>query len=138
MTIIITILTSDLFFFSNDLKHILIKHHNGQAIYLNEVAQLQFAASPSVIERDNQQRIVEVKANLVNDDDLVQVMTAIDRSFPLKREKGLKLIVGIHLLKTERGIEFHQQPLIEDIVSLAGLPALQRLRDSPFPPAFKG
>ncbi|RKZ91868.1 MAG: AcrB/AcrD/AcrF family protein, partial [Gammaproteobacteria bacterium] len=44
-------------------------------IYLNEVARLEFSASPSVIERDNQQRIVEVTASLINDDDLTQVMT---------------------------------------------------------------
>jgi CzcA family heavy metal efflux pump len=64
---------------NDDLKHILIKHHNGQAIYLNEVARLEFSASPSVIERDNQQRIVEVTASLINDDDLTQVMNKIDK-----------------------------------------------------------
>jgi len=63
---------------NDDLKHILIKHHNGQAIYLNEVARLEFSASPSVIERDNQQRIVEVTASLINDDDLTQVMRKIE------------------------------------------------------------
>lgn len=63
---------------NDDLKHILIKHHNGQAIYLNEVARLEFSASPSVIERDNQQRVVEVTASLINDDDLTQVMNKVD------------------------------------------------------------
>ncbi|MCK5696624.1 MAG: efflux RND transporter permease subunit [Gammaproteobacteria bacterium] len=64
---------------NDDLKHILIKHHNGQPIYLNEVARLEFSASPSVIERDNQQRIVEVTASLINDDDLAQVMNDIEQ-----------------------------------------------------------
>ena len=64
---------------NDDLKHILIKHHNGQAVYLNEVARLEFSASPSVIERDNQQRIVEVTATLINDDDLAQVMKDIEQ-----------------------------------------------------------
>lgn len=71
---------------NDDLKHILIKHHNGQPIYLNEVAHLEFAATPSVIERDNQQRIVEITANLVDEDDLVDVMKRIDtklQGFPL-------------------------------------------------------
>ncbi len=71
---------------NDDLKHILIKHHNGQPVYLNEVAFLEFAASPSVIERDNQQRIVDVTANLIDDDDLLQVMNHIDeqlKDFPL-------------------------------------------------------
>ncbi len=71
---------------NDDLKHILIKHHNGQPVYINDVAKLQFSASPSVIERDNQQRIVEVTANLVNDDDLLAVMTQIEQTlkdFPL-------------------------------------------------------
>ncbi len=75
-----TILSND------DLKHILIKHHNGQPVYLNEVAFLEFAASPSVIERDNQQRIVEITASLVDDDHLLQVMNTIDeqlKDFPL-------------------------------------------------------
>ncbi len=64
---------------NDDLKHILIKHHNGQAVYLSEVARLEFSASPSVIERDNQQRIVEVTASLINDDDLLQVMSDIEQ-----------------------------------------------------------
>ncbi len=71
---------------NDDLKHILIKHHNGQPVYINDVAELQFSASPSVIERDNQQRIVEVTASLVNDDDLLTVMTMIEQTlkdFPL-------------------------------------------------------
>lgn len=62
---------------NDDLKHIIIKYNGGQPVYLNEVAQLQFAAMPSIIERDNQQRIVEITASLVNDDDLVPVMAAI-------------------------------------------------------------
>jgi len=64
---------------NDDLKHILIKHHNGQAVYVNDVAQLQFSAAPSVIERDNQQRIVELTASLINDDDLAQVMSEINQ-----------------------------------------------------------
>ena len=75
-----TILSND------DLKHILIKHHNGQPVYLNEVAFLEFSASPSVIERDNQQRIVEITASLVDDDQLLQVMNKINeqlKDFPL-------------------------------------------------------
>ena len=71
---------------NDDLKHILIKHHNGQPVYINDVAELQFSASPSVIERDNQQRIVEVTASLVNDDDLLIVMNRIEQTlkdFPL-------------------------------------------------------
>ena len=64
---------------NDDLKHILIKHHNGQPVYLNEVAFLEFAASPSVIERDNQQRIVEVTASLVDDDKLIQIMAEVDK-----------------------------------------------------------
>ena len=71
---------------NDDLKHILIKHHNGQPVYLNDVAFLKFAASPSVIERDNQQRIVEVTASLIDDDKLIQVMSKIDeqlKDFPL-------------------------------------------------------
>ena len=71
---------------NDDLKHILIKHHNGQPVYLNEVASLEFSASPSVIERDNQQRIVEVTSSLINDDDLLQVMNKVDeqlKDFPL-------------------------------------------------------
>jgi multidrug efflux pump subunit AcrB len=71
---------------NDDLKHILIKHHNSQPIYLNEVAQLQFSSSPAVIVRDNQQRIVQVTANLVNDDDLIPVMQQVNkqlRDFPL-------------------------------------------------------
>ena len=62
---------------NDDLKHIIIKYHNDQPVYLNEVAQLQFAATPSVIERDNQQRIVEITANLENEDDLLPVMSEI-------------------------------------------------------------
>ncbi len=71
---------------NDDLKHILIKHHNGQPVYINDVAELQFSASPSVIERDNQQRIVEVTASLINDDDLLSVMNRIEQTlkdFPL-------------------------------------------------------
>ncbi len=71
---------------NDDLKHILIKYHNGQPVYINDVAELQFSASPSVIERDNQRRIVEVTASLVNDDDLLAVMTRIEQTlkdFPL-------------------------------------------------------
>ena len=64
---------------NHDLKHILIKFHNGQAIYLNEVAKIEFSASPSVIKRDNQQRIVEVTASLIDDNDLLQVMAQIDK-----------------------------------------------------------
>ncbi len=63
---------------NDDLRHILIKHHNGHPVYLNEVALLEFAASPSVIERDNQQRIVEVTASLIDDDDLIPIMNKID------------------------------------------------------------
>ncbi len=62
---------------NDDLKHILIKHHNGYPVYLNEVALLEFAASPSIIERDNQQRIVEVTASLIDDDDLIPVMKKV-------------------------------------------------------------
>ncbi len=71
---------------NDDLKHILVKHHNGEPVYINDVANLEFSASPSVIERDNQQRIVEVTANLVNDDDLLEVMHNIEqrlKDFPL-------------------------------------------------------
>ena len=71
---------------NDDLKHILIKFHNGQPVYLNDVARLEFSASPSIIERDNQQRIVEVTASLIDDDDLVLVMSQIDeqlKDFPL-------------------------------------------------------
>ena len=71
---------------NDDLKHILIKHHNGQPVYINDVAFLEFAASPSVIERDNQQRIVEVTASLIDDDKLIEVMSKIDeqlKDFPL-------------------------------------------------------
>ena len=73
---------------NDDLKHTLIKFHNGQPVYLNDVARLEFSASPSVIERDNQQRIVEVTASLIDDDDLVQVMAQIDElltDFPLPK-----------------------------------------------------
>ena len=63
---------------NDDLRHILIKHHNGHPVYLNEVALLEFAASPSIIERDNQQRIVEVTASLIDDDDLIPIMNKID------------------------------------------------------------
>lgn len=71
---------------NDDLKHILVKHHNGQPVYINDVAELKFSASPSVIERDNQQRIVEVTASLVDDDDLQAVMKNIEQqleNFPL-------------------------------------------------------
>ncbi|WP_198263950.1 efflux RND transporter permease subunit [sulfur-oxidizing endosymbiont of Gigantopelta aegis] len=71
---------------NDDLNHILIKHHNGEAVYLNEVANLEFAASPSVIVRDNQQRIVELTASLIDDDDLLPVMAKIEqkiKDFPL-------------------------------------------------------
>ncbi len=71
---------------NDDLKHILIKHHKGKAIYLNDVARLELSASPSVISRDNQQRIVEVTANLINKDNLTQVMSQINailKDFPL-------------------------------------------------------
>ncbi|MCW8929999.1 MAG: efflux RND transporter permease subunit [Gammaproteobacteria bacterium] len=71
---------------NDDLKHILIKHNNGHPVYLNEVAFLEFSASPSVIERDNQQRMVEISASLVDDDKLIQVMDKIDeqlKDFPL-------------------------------------------------------
>ena len=71
---------------NDDLKHVLIKHHNGQPVYLNEVAFVKFSASPSVIERDNQQRIVDVTASLIDDDNLLQVMNEIDtqlKDFPL-------------------------------------------------------
>ncbi|MCU7837480.1 MAG: efflux RND transporter permease subunit [gamma proteobacterium symbiont of Taylorina sp.] len=64
---------------NTDLKHLLIKFHKGQAIYLHEVAQIEFSASPSVIKRDNQQRIVEITASLVNDDDQLQVMSQIEQ-----------------------------------------------------------
>ena len=64
---------------NNDLRHILIKFHNGQAIYLNEVAEIEFSASPSVIKRDNQQRIVEVTASLIDDNDQLQVMSQIEK-----------------------------------------------------------
>lgn len=63
---------------NDDLKHILIKHHNGQPVYLNEVAFLEFSAAPSVIERDNQQRIVEVTASLKDDDQLMTAMQQVD------------------------------------------------------------
>jgi CzcA family heavy metal efflux pump len=65
---------------NDDLKHILIKHHDQQPVYLSEVAQLQFAASPSEIMRDNQQRIVEVTASLLNEDDLLEVSQAIEET----------------------------------------------------------
>ncbi len=71
---------------NDDLKHILVKHHNGQPVYINDVAELQFSASPSVIERDNQQRIVEITASLIDDDDLLSVMNNIEqqlKDFPL-------------------------------------------------------
>ncbi len=71
---------------NDDLKHILIKFNNGQPVYLNDVARVEFSASPSVIERDNQQRMVEVTASLIDDEDLVQVMAQIDeqlQEFPL-------------------------------------------------------
>jgi len=68
-----TILSND------DLKHILIKFHNGEAIYLNEVAQIEFSASPSTIKRDNQQRIVEVTANLIDDNDQLAVMDQVEK-----------------------------------------------------------
>ncbi len=64
---------------NHDLKQILIKFHNGQPIYLNEVAEIEFSASPSVIKRDNQQRIVEVTASLINDDDQMQIMAEIEQ-----------------------------------------------------------
>ncbi len=64
---------------NDDLKNILIKFHNNQAIYLNEVARIVFSASPSVIKRDNQQRIVEVTASLVNDDDQLLIMQQVEK-----------------------------------------------------------
>lgn len=64
---------------NNDLGQILIKFHQGEAIYLNEVAEIEFSASPSVIKRDNQQRIVEVTASLIDDNDQLQVMAQIDK-----------------------------------------------------------
>ncbi len=64
---------------NHDLKQVLIKFHKGQPIYLNEVAEIEFSASPSVIKRDNQQRIVEVTASLIDDDDQMQVMAEVEQ-----------------------------------------------------------
>ncbi len=127
---------------SNDeLNHILIKHHNDQAIYLNDVAELKFASAPSTIERDNQQRIVEVTASLVNDDDFSVVMQQIEArlidfqlpdgytlydggdSKALKEGRNMSLILftlAIFLVFVVMAVQY--ESLMNPLVILLGIP----------------
>ena len=60
----------------NDLKHILIKTDR-HLIQLNQVVQIKRVISPAVINRDNQQRIVELSASFEKNQGIEAVMQKI-------------------------------------------------------------
>ncbi len=79
----------------DQLGHVLVGIHQGQPVYLNEVAHSRLQLSPARIKRDNQRRIVEISASLANGASISAVMDKINaRLAKLKLPEGYTLYDG--------------------------------------------
>lgn len=61
------------------LQNILVSFRDSQAIRLGDIASIEYAASPSEIMHDQQQRIVEISASLSEDTSLGEVTKEIEK-----------------------------------------------------------
>jgi len=62
-----------------DLQSVLLYNQAGMAVRLDEITQLQWVPVPSQILRDQQQRIIEINANISTDSSLLEVMAEVKR-----------------------------------------------------------
>jgi multidrug efflux pump subunit AcrB len=74
------------------LGNILVGFHQNIPVRLREIAEIEYGPAPTKIMRDQQQRIVEISASLIDGTDLREISTVIDEKL-----EGLKLPKGYFL-----------------------------------------
>lgn len=80
--------------------------HQGQPIRLRDVARLNMELTPALIKRDQQRRIVEVSASLLEETSLTEVMAQVDkRLVDLELPEGYTLYDGGALTTLKQGAQ---------------------------------
>ncbi len=65
---------------AEDVGMITLLNHYGQAVHLNQVANIDYGKGPSEIQRKDRERLVTVAANLSGEVSLGQVTTAVEKA----------------------------------------------------------
>lgn len=78
-----------------DLKNIIVGIHHDKPIYLNEVADIVLTPAPASIQRDRQQRVVEISASLSDDTSINEATLAIHKNLEdYRMPEGYQLYDG--------------------------------------------
>ena len=96
------------------LENILVGFHQGSPVRLREIADIKYGPAPTKIMRDQQQRIVEISASLVDGIDLKQITAAIDEKL-----EGLELPDGYFLY--DAGFSKNLKSGQEEVITLLAL-----------------